>query len=430
MQGKNNQRIKWMHPILFMLLLFSAYPLDLPAAQEQVTKNIVEIKNNQINLDVKDADLSEILKKIEKETGVKITTGKELVGEKITLKFAGLDVENALRKILGNNYVFVFYKDPLDKKKNVLKEVMTVSDRVSPKTKTIVRTFKYGKGKEMIGAHRGGEGANIGPSSFAIDEKDNLFICDKVNERIQIFSREGRYLSAIQLEKGTWADDMVLDQYGSVYIFDGGLRKLSQYNKKGVMVNSIDANIWIGMPLYIADDRIYTDTCTLQNECGNFPIGRIENGALRSLTEKDIQEPVKKGAYDGNGKRYLAGSYRDAGVGVIDIIEKDGAAKTISFPVKKGTSITHFLGKDKKGNIYVLAERPEGETFATEVYKVNPQSYNYSTFLMSDKNAYYQTRKEVVIGKDGTIYRFLPKKKNLEIEIIPTEQTQLNEIVK
>lgn len=421
MRIKNNHRTKLPHFILFVLSLFIVFPANLPAEQEQAGKNVVEIKSSQITLDVKDADLSELLKKIEKETGVKITTGKELVGKKITVKFADLDVEKALRKILGNNYVFVFYKDPADPKKNILKEVMTVSDNPSLKTKVTVRKFKYGEGKDAIGADEGGEGANMGPSSFAVDDKGNLYICDKVNERVQIFSRDGKYLSTIKLEKGTRADDMVLDQLGSVYIFDGTLRKLFQYNKKGEMVNSIDASIWIGMPMYIADDMIYTDTCTLQNDCGNFPIGRIENGALKGLTGKDFQEPVKKGAYGNSGKRYEATSYLDTGKGVINIIEKDGTVKTITFPVKKRTSITHFLGKDKKGNIYVLAERPEGDTYATEVYKVDPQSYNYSIFLMSDKNAYYETRKEVVIGKDGTIYRFLPGRKKLEIEIVPTE---------
>ncbi|MBI5664904.1 MAG: hypothetical protein HZC49_07440 [Nitrospirae bacterium] len=110
--------------VVSLLLFLHPFNLSAQLAKQESTSKI-EMKDNLITADLKNADLPEVLKEIEKATGVKISVVKELEGKKATANFENLDAESALRKLLGNNYVFVFSKE---KDKYVLKEVMTAGD--------------------------------------------------------------------------------------------------------------------------------------------------------------------------------------------------------------------------------------------------------------------------------------------------------------
>ncbi|MDH5768013.1 MAG: hypothetical protein OEZ31_03535, partial [Nitrospirota bacterium] len=234
--------------ITVVLVLFIMYPLQLfgqGGNPEHINK--IEIKDNLISVDLQDADLPDVLKEIEKGTGIKITIAKELVGQKITAQFENLDVESALKNILiGQYYVLIFSQDPMAKDEQTLKEVKAGGPAIGSKTlKGGISTIDipYGSGKGEVGAFSGPEGSSRGPLSFNVDDEGNIYICDTVNERIQIFSTNGIYQSTIPLKKGTIATDIAVDKKGFVYILDYTVSKLYQYDKTGEIIATIGVDV-------------------------------------------------------------------------------------------------------------------------------------------------------------------------------------------
>jgi len=420
------------------VLIFILHPLNLfgqETKQEMVSK--VDINNNLISAELKDADLPEVLKEIEKGTGVKISIVKEFEGKKVTASFKDLDAESALRKLLGNNYVFVFTKDTAKKDKYVLKEVMTANDAFGSKIskgKMITKEIAYGNGKEEVGAMRGGEGANMGPKSFAVDDKGNIYICDTVNGRVQVFSSDGSYLFTISLkghavyeDKGrrvysNLIEDIAVDKYGFVYIYDD-LRKLYQYDKNGNIVTSIDVDKghhWkTSGNLHIVNDNIYIDTCA-SDMCGYFLEGKIIDGLFTPPTNAEQKQLIEKGAYGLSGKRYLFGT-TDSNEGEIDIINTSGTTKKISFPLKKDALLTRFLGEDEKGNLFIESQRYEDGKHAVEVHKLNANGDYLGSTLTPESDVFFVPNKEYSVSKEGTVYQFQPEKDKLRINIFPIE---------
>jgi hypothetical protein len=129
--------------LLLLSALFIIHPIKLFGQQDQKDHFLkIEIKNNRISIDAKNAPLPEVLKKIEKDTGVKMTLHKAADGKRVTAQFKNLDIENALRKILGDNYAFVFSKD----------KVESALPPKDPQGHYIVAVHRIGKDGSYLGA--------------------------------------------------------------------------------------------------------------------------------------------------------------------------------------------------------------------------------------------------------------------------------------
>lgn len=87
------------------------------------SKTIIEIKNNNIIIDVENANLFDVFEAIGIKAGVKINIEKDVINRKITAKYKGTEIETALKKILGKNYALVFSKDLSAQNKYILKEI-------------------------------------------------------------------------------------------------------------------------------------------------------------------------------------------------------------------------------------------------------------------------------------------------------------------
>lgn len=415
--------------ITFLLVLFILYPLNLFGQVETPgTTFKVEVTDNLATVNVQDADLSEVLKEIEKATGVKITIGKELIGKKITAQFEDLDIESALKEILNRSdsyYVLNFLQDPVNKEKYVLKDVKAEGDIIGSKplkVKMVTVDIPYGSGKGEVGAVDAGEGAIIGPKSFTVDDKGNIYICDTVNERIQVFSSNGKYLSTISFKKGTFAEDIDIDKQGFVYVYNRV--KLYQYDKKGNIVTSIDVDEsrWGGGgTMHVINNEIYIYACDYDT-CGDFLIGRTLFNNM--LVGPSVEEPKRfneKGKQGLSQKKYMTGLKRFER-GETEIKDRDGATfKIMSFPLKEILSIK-FLGEDKRENLYIKTERDnETHELVVEVHKFNADGDYLNTIQMSPSNIHFWSVKNCEVSKDGTIYQFLPEKDRLRLNIFPYE---------
>jgi len=84
-------------------------------------------------------------------------------------------------------------------------EVTVVTEEYVPK---VVIEAKWGTNKGEFGRSSLGEGTILyQPDSLAVDSKGNIYILDIVNNRIQKFDKEGRYIKSLRVEsyKG-WAE--------------------------------------------------------------------------------------------------------------------------------------------------------------------------------------------------------------------------------
>ncbi|MBM4135639.1 MAG: hypothetical protein FJ241_02285 [Nitrospira sp.] len=417
MEKKEFLKTKGFYLITFLLILFILQPLNL-SGQEGVpekTSKTIEIKNNLISLDVKGVDLSEVLKEIEKGTGVRITiVGKELIGKKLTKSFKNLDIEKALRSILGEDYVFVFLKDLKKKDKYILKEVKVgVLGSKPSKVRMITKEIAYGKGKEEVGL-LSMKDLRRGPESFSNDAEGNLYICDTVNRRIQIFSPDGTHLYEIPLKEGMEANDIAIDKSGHIYIYDIQ-GKLYQYDKKGNFLTMIDVDSerWRSRRhIHIVGNDIYIRS----GDQEDILIGRIVEGLLVAPKGEELSLP-QKGIYGFSGNRYLVNLTRWERGGIEIINTRGDIVKSIELPMKGIVSIS-FLQEDKKGNFYIQTERTDNENLFLEVQKFDSDG-NYLTTVLIPESDYSGVWgiKLLSLDENGTIYQVVTEKERAQINI-------------
>ncbi len=89
--------------------------------------------------------------------------------------------------------------------REAMAEVSVVTEEYVPK---VVIEAKWGTNKGEFGRSSLGEGTILyQPDSLAVDSKGNIYILDIVNNRIQKFDKEGRYIKSLRVEsyKG-WAE--------------------------------------------------------------------------------------------------------------------------------------------------------------------------------------------------------------------------------
>ena len=351
MRIKGLFKTKGFYPITFLLILFLVHPVNLSGQEGSPEKILkVEAKNNLISMDAKNAELSDVLKEIEKSTGIKMTVSPELIGKKMSFYSENLDIENVLKEILHEYfYVLTFSQDAVSKK-NILKEVKLQGDAIGSKPykgTMITVDIPYGSGLGEVGAVNEGEGANIGPKSFAADDKGTIYICDTVNKRVQIFNSNGNYLSTIPLRTEAMAEDIAVDSSGFIYIYDQ-LGKLYQYDKKGQLISKIAVDVNRlpgGETMHVINNKTYIYSCD-SHICKDFIIGKTAQNKLTGPSDGEIKKVEEKGKQGLSGKKYITGLNRFV-KGELEINDKDRAAlKIVSLP------LTHIIHKFLQQKIF------------------------------------------------------------------------------
>lgn len=287
------------------------------------------------------------------------------------------------------------------------------------KYKTAVsKDIAYGTEKGMVGIFSVEDHPRLGPESFSNDVEGNVYICDGVNERIQVFSPNGKHLFTIPLENGGTASDIAVDRFGIIYVYDIQ-GKLYQYDKKGNLLGTInvDNNRWqVRMPMHIVDGNIYIRSV----EQEDVLIGKVVKGVLVAPTEEELSQPLEKGTHGLSGNRYLVRLLRWER-GEIEIFDKSGATiKSIDIPIKGIVSIT-FLQEDKRRNFYIQTERLEEGGIVLEVHKFDFDG-NYLTTIPFPETDYSSwTIKLLSIDENGNIYQFLPAKESARLNVFREE---------
>ena len=408
----------------------------------------VEVKNGLVTVDVRDADVGEVLREIERGTGVRITVSNDLVGQKITARFVDLDPETALKDILdkANSYfVFTLIPDAGAPNKEILRGVKAegnIFGKRPYKGKITTIYIPYGGGEKEVGVISGGEGLSIGPSSFNADDEGNIYICDKVEGRVQVFSPTGAYLYTIPMKghpiyrdatsRGydTVIQDVAVDKHGFVYIYDN-YGRVFQYDKKGNVIKSIGVenvkeNWTVAGGPQVIDDEIYIEISMSNNlmDNGLLAIGRIlPDKTLVPPSDEEKKNPRLKNKRFGliTGKEYTGKAPSQIRTEIKMKPKDGGLTRLISFPFE-GIISCQFFGEDEKGNFYLKTDRGgENRQLAVEVHKINGDGDYLTTLKFPRDEFYYDSLKDYSISKDGTVYDFRATEKRLQITIFSGE---------
>lgn len=287
--------------------------------------------------------------------------------------------------------------------------------------RTIAKDIAYGKEKEMVGMLSVKDHPRLGPESFSNDFEGNLYVCDGVNQRIQIFSQNGKHQSTIFLEKGMTASDIAIDKFGFIYVYDAR-RKLYQYDKKGNLIGTINVDItrWqVRMPMHIVDGNIYIRDADQEDVL----IGKVIEGILEAPTEEELAQPPEKGIHGFSGRRYLVRLLRWE-KGEVEIFDKSGTTVKIEMPIKHIVSIT-FLQEDKQGNFYIQTERVEDGKIVLEVHKFDANGNLLTVIPIPETDYSTWTIKLLSLDRNGNIYQFLPTKEKARLNVFQKEQQSI-----
>ncbi|MFZ2170152.1 MAG: hypothetical protein WAW61_11005, partial [Methylococcaceae bacterium] len=282
-------------------------------------------------------------------------------------------------------------------------------------------------GKGEVKGEKAPETPGLGPQSFAVDGKGNIYICDTWNYRIQVFSSSGAYLYTLPLREDIFADDILVDEQGYIYILDGGLR-LYQLDKNGKVITSsdVDSSLRIVLPMHYANNTIYSIYCTADH-CSYFVIGRILlNHLLVGPSDEErsqLNREQDQGTLTLSGRKYEGRRFVKGYNTQLDIIEKDGlTSKMLSLPIEEGVLPGDLDIEDSKGNLYFARAYEKDKYQLWNIDKFDAEANYIGTAKIPGGQRLFPASKEFGLSKNGNIYNFIPGEKNLTIHIFLNEQ--------
>ena len=283
---------------------------------------------------------------------------------------------------------------------------------------TATSNLGYGNKKDQVGVIFAPESSAIGPTSFAVDSEEQLYICDGVNNRIQVKSIKREQLKQIPLDTGSLKNkdifpfDIAVIGSDLVIVYDE-VGKLYQLDSEGNLKKSIkvDTNQWsVKMEMHKVGNNIYMQ-CVDQID---HLIGVIENNRLRIPTNDEKEHHKKPGIHGESGRRYLAGLDRWE-KGWIEVFEPDDEPGfTIELPVPGIVSVK-FLGEDENENIYIQVEWTEEVGVNLEVHIFNSQGESIDVLKIPDNHYHYWTVKLLSVDEKGNIHQLLPLEDRVEL---------------
>jgi predicted amino acid-binding ACT domain protein len=143
------KRIKVFLPLTILLLAFS---LNIANAEKKVEKDTftLEVKNNLINLQAENINFKDILRELEKKTGIKVEIFEGVEDRKVSLKIKNLPsyaLSTLLEKMSLKNFAVVYDQQLASKIIYVLPEGKDIAKVI--KGKVVIRPARFADGKNI-----------------------------------------------------------------------------------------------------------------------------------------------------------------------------------------------------------------------------------------------------------------------------------------
>ncbi len=373
-------------------------------------KDRIRIKDGKISVAIKESTLLEVMSEVQRQTSLTVKFYDPAAKVKrISAAFDQLDLEEGLRRILRENYVLYFVKDP--RKGFLVSEIKIGTKSFQTNGLLHENILSYGSGPNNIGLIDEGEGAQAGPASFCTDKDGTLYIADTVNNKIKIFSTDGKFLDAISL-KGEGPNDITLDEKGNIYVYDLG-GSLYQYDRAGKVLGQIamDESRWDTLgPMHLVDGKVFARA----NGVGDILLATVENGTIKTPAEDPKASPdvVTPGVLGGTtGNRYTP-VLKETARGAEVNIDNPSGTSTVYIPLQDIVSV-EVLGEDRFANFYVKTEANKNTGVEVEVSKFDSSGTYAGTLPIPGNDYAFWSIRTVTVNTEGIIDQIMPGQKSL-----------------
>lgn len=230
--------------------------------------------------------------------------------------------------------------------------------------KEIILKNKVGYKDGELGFKAFKNGEAVVPSAITIDSNGNIYIADVINNRVQKFNKQGKFLSKIRFTVNRklfeWIiDDLATDSTNNLYIASRHEMKINKYNSDGKLLRSTN----------LADKDIYWDK---------------KKGWVRGAIH------IERIVVDIVGNVYLQGFREIIKFNSSGAIEKKWAADTPAF----------FL--DEIGNFYLAINKNILEKYNINGNKVGAVKCGEIYFPLKNEHCNYPS----FVDKNGFLYWF------------------------
>jgi hypothetical protein len=277
------------------------------------------------------------------------------------------------------------------------------------------------------------EGPGLGPFSFTIDNKENIYVLNHCTpSSIMKYNKQGKLLKVYKNEAFDSAEDIAIDSLGYIYVSTGDIHNNAQYHEilkynqktgKGesfwyagsdqkINVLSFKTKILQNRILVTKDDNVILDTKEFYKR-GERPLSQvnIDNMEVEKGEVVKINNAVDKS--------------REVSINIPKIFNK--MCEPIGVGKGNYTFMITYLGRDKNGNIFIKCDYDIIPEFRDSniyhntksiVYKytsssklisvIEPIQLEYSYWGMV---SFRTTR----VDRDGNVYFLRPDKEGLKI---------------
>lgn len=196
---------------------------------------------------------------------------------------------------------------------------LVAQDDMSAKTEIVIKS-RYGSADGEFGFKVFEDRSWVEPSGIAIDSKEEIYIADPLNNRIQKFDKAGKFLFKINLDIqkqvqrfAMTIDDIAVDQEDNLYAVSRHEQKVFKYNQNGKLIQTINLkdmdiawDTWRGWRSggYLQPQRISVDVIGNIYIEGSFELIKFNRDG--KLAKKWVRESGTGGAsYFLDRKGYL-----------------------------------------------------------------------------------------------------------------------------
>jgi len=288
-------------------------------------------------------------------------------------------------------------------------DVQTMDKEFRPIQGVEVLRAKIGSGPDEIGAIAPPEAAPIGPLSFALNKKEEIYILDQLNSRIQVF-QNGKKMRTIPLPSDNFKD-IALTPDGKIVLLDSDVQKsLYILDSSGNVVNTLplEGNL-ISNPLEVLWIQIV--------EKGKFAgiWVRVEDSSVRlaSLEGNTTPRILAPGKFSIKGDRLLSSRILGEATAAVYRSEENSFSRwepetTVFFNMY----IVHILGlwDDERERIYLGAfledEDETGEkTYSNAIIAFNPDGQELGRWKLFVQETPHEIWQPFRLSAEGHLYQ-------------------------
>jgi len=282
----------------------------------------------------------------------------------------------------------------------------------------------WGTATGEFGLRDGKEIEPVGPITFTLDNKNNIYILDTINGRIQKFDKDGKLLAIIG--RKIYGSTMCVDNDGNLYLLQRNF--IRQYSPTGELkkiffisedINLIDGHGQLvlfdesgSLSISTIEQKIYKIAIPNQKLNKNIMFGNH----LKLLSKFEQVQSEKLGIPGNNSKTRFITRWQNKHKALVSILKNEGTfIRDIPLVTTDILGSVIFLKQDNKSSIYVEVERITQDNYVhLEVMKYKVEGSLLATVELP--NDYYTTcYKKVEVDNLGNIYQMLTTEEGVQL---------------